>query len=74
MAGVGSDGRLAAVVTGNNEVVALDGGKEIWRHKLASQAYTAPYVGGGRVFILAADRSVTALDAQTGRIGPVSCQ
>ena len=67
MAGVGSDGRLAAVVTGNNEVVALDGGKEIWRHKLASQAYTAPYVGGGRVFILAADRSVTALDAQTGR-------
>jgi outer membrane protein assembly factor BamB len=67
MAGVGSDGRLAAVVTGNNEVVALDGGKEIWRQKLASQAYTAPYVGGGRVFVLAADRSVSAFDGQTGR-------
>ncbi len=67
VAGVGSDGRLAAVVTSNNEVVALDGGREIWRHKLASQAYTAPYVGGGRVFVLAADRSVIALDGQTGR-------
>jgi outer membrane protein assembly factor BamB len=67
MAGVGSDGRLAAVVTGNNEVVAMDSGKEIWRQKLTSQAYTAPYVGGGRVFILAADRSVSAFDAQTGR-------
>ncbi|RYX95076.1 MAG: outer membrane protein assembly factor BamB [Comamonadaceae bacterium] len=67
VAGVGSDGRLAAVVTNNNEVVALDGGKEIWRYKLGSQAYTAPFVGGGRVFVLAADRSVTALDGQTGR-------
>ena len=67
LAGVGTDGRLAAVVTNANEVVALDAGREVWRQKLSSQAYTAPFVAGGRVFVLAGDRSVTALDGQTGR-------
>lgn len=67
LAGVGTDGRLTAVVTSANEVVALDAGREVWRQKLSSQAFTAPFVGGGRVFVLAADRSVTALDGQTGR-------
>lgn len=66
-AGVGSDGKVAAVVTRANEVVALSGGKEIWRQKLAAQAFTAPFVAGGRVFVLAADRSVNAFDGQTGR-------
>ncbi len=66
-AGVGSDGKLAAVVTRGNEVVALEGGRELWRHKLQAQAYTAPLVAGGRVFVLAADRSVSALDGQSGR-------
>jgi outer membrane assembly lipoprotein YfgL len=65
--GAGSDGRLAAVITRNNEVVALDAGKEIWRSKLPAQSFTAPLVAGGRVFALAADRSVTALDGATGR-------
>lgn len=66
-AGVGSDGKVAAVVTRTNEVVALAGGKEIWRQKLAAQAFTSPFVAGGRVFVLAADRSVNAFDGQTGR-------
>jgi len=66
-AGVGSDGKLAAVVTRANEVVTIAGGKELWRQKLAAQAFTAPFVAGGRVFVLAADRSVNAFDAQTGR-------
>jgi outer membrane assembly lipoprotein YfgL len=66
-AGVGSDGKIAAVVTRANEVVALDSGREIWRQKLAAQAFTAPFVAGGRVFVLAADRSVNAFDGQTGR-------
>ena len=66
-AGVGSDGKLAAVVTRGNEVVALDNGREIWRQKLAAQAFTSPFVAGGRVFVLAADRSVNAFDGQTGR-------
>lgn len=66
-AGVGSDGNVAAVVTRSNEVVALAGGKVLWREKLAAQAYTAPFVAGGRVFVLAADRSVSAFDGQSGR-------
>lgn len=66
-AGVGSDGRFAAVVTRTNELVTLDGGREIWRQKLPAQSFTAPLVAGGRVFVLAADRSVTAFDGLTGR-------
>jgi outer membrane assembly lipoprotein YfgL len=66
-AGVGSDGNVTAVVTRTNEVVAFSGGKQLWREKLAAQSYTAPFVAGGRVFVLAADRSVTAMDGQTGR-------
>lgn len=66
-AGVGSDGTLTAVVTQANDVVALEAGREIWRHKLQAQVFTAPLVAGGRVFVLAADRSVNAFDGQTGR-------
>ncbi len=66
-AGAGSDGKTAAVVARTNEVIAMADGKELWRQKLPAQVYTAPLVAGGRVFILAADRSVTALDGKTGR-------
>lgn len=66
-AGVGSDGRYAAVVTRNNDLVTLDGGREVWRHKLSALSFTAPLVAGARVFVLSADRSVTAFDAQSGR-------
>lgn len=66
-AGVGSDGKVAAVVTRDNEVVALADGKVLWREKLPAQAYTAPLVAGDRVFVLAADRSVTAFDGRSGR-------
>lgn len=65
-AGVGSDGRWAAVVSKNNQVIALDGGREIWRKPLPAQAYTAPLVAGKRIFVLAADRSISAFDAATG--------
>ncbi len=66
-AGVGSDGKLAAVVTQANDIVVLDAGRELWRQKLQAQVFTAPLVAGGRVFVLAADRSVNAFDGQTGR-------
>ena len=66
-AGVGGDPRLAAVVTQGNELLALSEGREIWRQKLAAQAFTAPFVAGGRVFVLTADRSVNAFDGATGR-------
>ena len=66
-AGVGSDGKLVVVATQANEIVAFDGGREVWRQRMASQVLTAPLVAGGRVFVLAGDRSVTALDGASGR-------
>ncbi len=66
-AGAGSDGFQAAVVTARNEVVTIEQGKVIWRQQLAAQSYTAPLVAGKRVFVLGADRSVTAFDGATGR-------
>ncbi len=66
-AGVGSDGRFSAVVTRANELVTLDGGREIWRERLPAPSFTAPLVAGGRVFLLAADRSVMAFDGSSGR-------
>lgn len=67
IAGAGSDGSLAAVVTDDNMLVGLADGKVLWRERLSAQAYTAPLVAGKRVFVLAADRSVSAYDGQTGR-------
>lgn len=66
-AGVGSDGRYSAVVSRDNELIALDGSKEIWRQKLGAVTLTAPFVAGARVFVLSGDRSVSAFDAATGR-------
>ena len=65
-AGVGSDGTTAAVVTDRNELVALRAGKEQWRIPLDTRVYTAPLVAGGRVFVLGADRSVSAYDGGNG--------
>ena len=45
-AGVGSDGSLAAVVTTDNELVAIEGGKVLWKQRLSAQAFTAPLVAG----------------------------
>lgn len=66
-AGVGGDGRYSAVVTTNNELVALDGGQEVWRQGLSAQGFTSPLVAGGRIFVLTADRAVSAFDLQSGR-------
>jgi outer membrane assembly lipoprotein YfgL len=66
-AGVGSDGKLVAVVTRSHELVAMSAGKEAWRQRLSAGGYTAPFVAGGRVFVLTADRAVSAFDGQTGR-------
>jgi outer membrane assembly lipoprotein YfgL len=67
VAGVGADGRYSAVINRNNEVVVLERGRELWRQKLGALSFTAPLVAGARVFVLSADRSVTAFDAQSGR-------
>lgn len=66
-AGVGSDGRSAAVVTQGNDLVVSQDGRELWRQRLQAQVVTAPLVAGGRVFVQVADRSVVAFEASTGR-------
>ncbi|GAB3656806.1 outer membrane protein assembly factor BamB [Ramlibacter alkalitolerans] len=66
-AGVGFDGSTAAVITRNNDLVAMVSGKEVWRQKLGALSYTAPLVAGARVFVLGGDRSVSAYDGGTGR-------
>lgn len=66
-AGVGSDGRFAAVVTRGNELVVLDRGAERWRKRLNSLTTTAPLVAGERVFVMGVDRAVLAFDAMDGR-------
>ena len=66
-AGVGSDGRFAAVVTAENELVVLDKGAKLWTTRLASRTATAPLVAGERVFVMGVDRIVHAFDALDGR-------
>jgi outer membrane assembly lipoprotein YfgL len=66
-AGVGSDGRVSAVVTRNNELIALDGATVSWRVQLPSRVVSAPLVAGERVFVVATDRTVWAFDAFDGR-------
>lgn len=66
-AGVGFDGGTAAVITRSNEVVAFASGKEVWRQRLNAMSTTPPLVAGARVFVLGAERTVTAFDGGTGR-------
>ena len=66
-AGVGSDGNAAAVVSRSNVLIVLNAGRERWRQALAAQVFTPPLVAGGRVFVLSADRSIAAYDADNGR-------
>jgi len=65
-AGVGSDGETAAVVTRENQLVALRDGREVWRVRLNARSFTAPLVAGKRVFVLTADRSISAYDSANG--------
>lgn len=66
-AGIGFDGDVAAVVTRENELVALRAGQVLWRQRLSASVYTEPLVAGRRVFVQAADRSISGYDAETGR-------
>ncbi|MBC7700783.1 outer membrane protein assembly factor BamB [Aquabacterium sp.] len=66
-AAVGSDGRYAAVVTTDNELITFDQGKVLWRERLTGRVITAPLVAGERVFVQSVDRSVRAYDVLDGR-------
>lgn len=65
-AGVGSDGRWFGVIGQNNQLYVVEAGKLLWQKPLVTQSFTRPLVAGERVFVLGADRSVTAFDAQSG--------
>ena len=65
-AGVGSDGKVAAVVTRGGELVAIEAGQVKWKKALGVRVATAPLVAGGRVFVLGVDRAVQAFDADDG--------
>ena len=65
-AGVGSDGSIAAVVTRDGELVALEGGQIKWKKVVGVRVATAPLVAGGRIFVLGVDRTVHAYDASDG--------
>lgn len=67
VAGVGSDGRFAAVVTVSNEVVTFDEGRVAWRAAVPARTVTPPLVAGERVFVMTVDRVVHAFDAIDGR-------
>ena len=66
-AGVGGDGQRFAVVTQNNELMAIESGKVVWRQALPALSYTPPLVAGARVFVLTGDRAVSAFDGVTGQ-------
>lgn len=66
-AGIGGDGQRYAVITQALELVVLSEGKEIWRSKLPANSFTAPFVAGGRVFVLTTDRTVIAFDGASGQ-------
>ncbi|TDP84636.1 Beta-barrel assembly machine subunit BamB [Aquabacterium commune] len=66
-AAVGSDGRYAAVVSANNDLMLFDQGKLLWTERQPGRVLTAPVVAGERVFVQALDRSVRAYDALDGR-------
>ena len=66
-AGVGSDGRFAAVVTREGELVVFEQGQVKWRKPMGTRVTTAPLVAGERVFVLGVDRAVQAFDALDGR-------
>jgi outer membrane protein assembly factor BamB len=66
-AGIGSDGRFAAVVNRDNELVVLDAGKLVWKKALPTPVVAAPLAAGERVFVVTLDRQVLAFDALDGR-------
>ncbi len=66
-AGVGSDGKITAVVTREGVVVALDeSGQVKWRAQATSDVSIPPVVGYGVVVVRSGDYRVQAFNAETG--------
>ena len=68
-AGVGSDGRIAAVATEDGEVIALDAasGAPRWRARVSSEVLAPPAVGNDLVLVRSVDNRIFAFAAQDGK-------
>ncbi|MCF3946959.1 PQQ-binding-like beta-propeller repeat protein [Acidiphilium sp. AL] len=66
--GLAIDGGILYVATGFAELRALDPatGAAHWMKKLDQPARSAPAIGGGQIYIVLLDNTLTALDAKTG--------
>lgn len=68
VAGVGSDGDTAVVVTRDGEAVAFDAdGRVRWRSAIGTDVSTVPSVALGAVVLRGADNRVIALEADSGQ-------
>lgn len=67
-AGVGSDGRLAVVVTTRGEIVALDAatGAEVWRAGAGTEVLAPPAIGDSIVVIRASDSRLIGFNIDDG--------
>jgi len=67
-AGVGSNGRLAVVVTTNGEVVALDAenGEELWRTRARAEVLAPPAVGDRTVAVRTSDNRILGFAGDDG--------
>ncbi|MCB1907385.1 MAG: outer membrane protein assembly factor BamB [Rhodocyclaceae bacterium] len=68
-AGVGSDGRLAVVITQSGDAIALDAadGSEKWRAKVGAEVLAVPAVTGIAVAVRASDSRVFGFSPADGR-------
>lgn len=68
-AGVGSDGKLVAVVTTAGEVVAIDAatGAERWRAPVGAEVLAPPAVAGAVVVVRASDGRLMGFDGVDGK-------
>ncbi|MEY2994241.1 MAG: outer membrane protein assembly factor BamB [Pseudomonadota bacterium] len=67
-AGLGFDGQRVAVVDVDNQLTVIQKGQVIWRHRLNARTFTPPFLAGGRIFVVTADREVQAFDADNGAV------
>lgn len=68
--GLASDGSRVYATSGFGKITALDAatGAELWVQRLNAAATAAPTVSDGVVYVVGADSTAWALDAETGRI------
>ena len=67
--GVGAEGSLVAVGTGEGEVVAIEAGNGAvrWRARVSSEVLAAPEVSGDLVVVRSADNRLFGLDSRDGK-------